>query len=58
MTSCLCERSRKAQKRAIIRHTALEVDLQRSKVSDHAANDSGRRYVSSSRVPPSSRAMC
>ena len=60
MTSGLCERSWKAWKRAMFRsrHTALEIDLQRSEVSDHAANDSGRRYVSLSRVAPSSTAMC
>ena len=58
MTSGLCERSRKAWKRAMLRHTAVEIDLQPSEVSDHAANDCGRRYLSWSRGSPSGGAMC
>ena len=57
MTSGLCDRSRKAWKRAMFRHAALEIDLQRNEVSNLAANDCGRRYLSSSRVPRPSGAM-
>ena len=58
MPSGLCRRRRGVRKRAMFCHAALEIDLQRNEVSDHAANDYGRRYLSSSRVPLSSGEMC
>ena len=58
MTSGLCGRSRKAWKRTIFCNMAVEMNLQRGEVSDLAANDCGRRYLSSGRVPRPSGVMC
>ena len=58
MTSGLGERSWKAWNRVMFHHTTLETDLQPSEVNNLATNDGGHRYLISSRVRPSSGAMC